>query len=183
MSTYPVQTAQTAPEGSRDLLQGIQKTLGFIPNLYGTMANNPAVLAGYLGLSEAFSKTSFRPQEQQLILLAASTLNGCDYCVAAHSTVAQMVKLDAGLLHSVRNSTPLADARLDALVNFTRTIVAERGWVSEDVIDAFVAAGWDRRQVPEVILGVSLKTFSNYFNHINQTEVDAAFQANAWSRD
>lgn len=183
MSTYPVQTIQTAPAAARPLLEGAKKSLGFVPNLYGAMANTPAVLEGFFGISAAFSKTSFSPREQHLVLIAASTINGCGYCVAAHSTVAQMLKTDPEILRAVRSGQPLPDARLDALVTFVRLVVSERGWVAPEHIDAFVAAGWRREQVPEVILGVAMKTLTNYYNHVNHTEVDDAFQANAWSRD
>lgn len=182
MSTFPTHTIETAPEAARPLLKGVNQRLGFVPNLYGAMANAPAVLGGFLGISDAFSKTSLSAREQQLVLIAASTVNGCGYCVAAHSTVAQMVKLDPALLAAVREQRPLPDARLDALVRFTRLVVAERGWAPEEAIQDFLGAGWTQAQVAEVVLGVAMKTLSNYFNHINQTEVDAAFQANAWSR-
>lgn len=183
MSTFPVQTLETAPAAARPLLEGVSKKLGFVPNLYGAMANTPPVLEGFLGIAASFSKTTFSPKEQQLILLAASTVNDCDYCVAAHSTMARMLKTDEDVLEAARKEQALPDAKLDALVRFTRLVVAERGWVAPEHIDAFVAAGWRKEQVAEVVLGVAMKTLSNYFNHVNHTEVDAAFQANAWSRD
>jgi len=80
-------TVATAPEASRPMLEKVQKSLGFIPNLMAIFANNATVLEGYLALSAVFEKGSFTPREKQIILLAASVENNCNYCAAAHSQI------------------------------------------------------------------------------------------------
>jgi uncharacterized peroxidase-related enzyme len=172
------QTVESAPEQSRPILQNINKAFGFIPNLMATFANNPSVLQGYLALDGAFEKGSFTPVERQFILLAASVENKCGYCTAAHSTLAK------GFLHAapevvsaIRNGTPIADKKTNALVNLTREIVRERGFVKQETVDAFLNAGYRKEQVMELLLGVALKTISNYLDHISPTALDQAFRS------
>jgi len=172
------QTVESAPEKSRPILQNVKKTFGFIPNLMATFANNPSVLEGYLVLEGVFEKGSFTPLERQLILLAVSVENRCNYCAAAHSTIAK------GFLHAtpetvsaIRTSTPIVDNKTNALVNLTREIVRERGFVKQATIDAFLGVGYRKEQVMELLLGVALKTISNYLDHISPTALDQAFEA------
>jgi alkylhydroperoxidase family enzyme len=64
----------------------------------------------------------------------------------------------------------------------TLTIVRNRGQVTQEDLNAFYAAGYEERQVLEIILGLSQKTISNYTNHIANTPVDEAFKKFAWSK-
>src|ERR1700712_5067306 len=115
-SFYSPVTVATAPEASKPVLEGIQKAFGFIPNLMATFANNPAVLQGYLALDGAFEKGSFTPVERQVILLSASVENDCNYCVAAHSTIAKgFLHAPAEVIAAVRNNVAGPDARINAL--------------------------------------------------------------------
>ena len=173
-------TIETAPEGSRAALEGVKKGFGFIPNLMGTFANSPAVLNGYLALDSHWEKSSLSPVERQLVLLAASVSNECGYCTAAHSTILKkFMHVDASVVAALRAGTPLADPRQQALVAFTTELVAGRGHVSDTTRDVFFAAGFTPAQAMEVLLGVSLKTISNYLDHLSPTPIDAPFAAEA----
>ena len=125
--------------------------------------------------------SSLSPAEQQFIMLAVSEANDCEYCVAAHSTLAKrMSKLDAALVDAVRRRAPLADTKLDTLVTFTRKIVEQRGVLADVEVTAFLDAGYTRAQVIEVLLGVGMKTFNNYVDHIAHTPLNDQFKAEAW---
>ncbi len=183
MTDFVFHELDSAPEGSKAALEGAQKALGFVPNLYAGLAEAPAALKAYLTLGEVLGGSSFSPVEQQVLFLAVSAENGCDYCMAAHSTIARnMVKVDGAVVDALRDRARLPDARLDALAQFTHAVVSKRGWVRGPVLDRFLAAGYTRAQVLEVILAVAMKTLSNYSNHVMQTPVDDAFQGEAWSR-
>lgn len=173
-------TIETAPAESRATLEGIKKGFGFIPNLMATFANSPTVLHGYLAMDSVWEKGTFTPQERNLILLAASVENECGYCTAAHSTILKgFLHTPVEVVAAVRSGTPLVDAKLNALVTLTKEIVAQRGHVSEATVDAFLAAGYTAPQVMEVLIGVALKTISNYLDHINPATLDAAFAPEA----
>jgi uncharacterized peroxidase-related enzyme len=181
MTNFAVHTAETAPAASRPLLEGIARSFGFVPNLFGVFAESPAALRGALAIYEAFSTSSLSPADQQLIMLAASEANDCEYCVAAHSTLARrMAKMDAALVDAVRCRALLSDSRLDALVTFTRKVVEQRGVLADAEVSAFLDAGYTRAQVIEVLLGVGMKTFNNYVDHIAHTPLNDQFKAEAW---
>jgi AhpD family alkylhydroperoxidase len=117
MTTFTVHTIESAPDASRPLLEGFQKTFGFVPNLYAVFAESPAALRGVLAIGDAFSKSSLSPAEQQLVALTVSEANDCQFCVAAHSTIAKHIaKADPAVVAAVRERHPIPDAKLDALV-------------------------------------------------------------------
>src|SRR5512138_2335358 len=181
MTRFVAHTVESAPAESRPMLEGIRRSFGFVPNLFGVFAESPAALRGALAIYEAFSSSSLSAAEQQLVMLAVSEANDCEYCVAAHSTLAKRIaKVDPALVDAVRQRAPLADAKLDALATFTRSVVEQRGLLPDAEVDAFLAAGYTRAQVIEVLLGVGMKTFNNYVDHIAHTPLNDQFKAEAW---
>lgn len=173
-------TIASAPEASKPVLENIQKAFGFIPNLMATFANSPTVLQGYLAMDGVFEKGTFTPVERQLIFLAASEENKCGYCIAAHSTIAKaFLHAPAETIKAVREGQPVADKKQNALVNLVREIVRERGFGSQATVEAFLSAGYEKPQVMELLLGVALKTVSNYLDHLSPATLDQAFAAEA----
>ncbi len=180
MTQFKIHSIESAPEDSSELLAGAEKANGFIPNLLGILAESPSALKAYMTSSQTFDQSSFSGAERQLVILAASRENNCEYCVSAHSVIAAMQKLPDEVIEAVRNGQEISDSRLQALRVFTEQVVEKRGWVSsEDVVD-FLNVGYSRAQVLEVIQGVSFKILSNYVNHIADTPLDKAFAARAW---
>ena len=180
MTDFTIHSEETASDASKELLAGAKKKVGFVPNLFGVMAGSPQLLNAYLTVSDIFSGTDFSPVEQQVVLLAINHANDCHYCMAAHSTIAQMVKMPEDVLDALREGTPIADAKLEALRVFAETMNEKRGWVSDADIEAFIAAGYTKQDVLNVVLAVSYKVMSNFTNHFAQTPVDGAFAKNAW---
>ena len=181
MTKFTTHTIDTAPEDSKALLEGAKSAYSFVPNLLGTMAEAPAVLEGYMTLSGIFDKTSFSETERQIILMTNNRLNDCQYCMAAHTTISQMANVPADVINALRNDTPIANPKLEALRSFTAAINETRGWPSEKQLNAFIQAGYSQQNVLEVILGTSFKVMSNYTNHIAETTLDPAFAPNAWA--
>lgn len=181
MSDYPIHTRSTAPAASARLLDAVSGKYGFIPNLFGKLAASPAALEAYWSLSGVYAKTNLTPLEQQVVQLTVSRLNDCGYCVAAHSTAASR-DAPEDIVEALRAGTPLADRKLDALKRFTEAVVESRGWVSPEAVAEFRLAGFDGGQVLDVLVGVTLKTLSNYANHIIETPLDAAFAKREWKK-
>ena len=180
MTDFPFHTIESADEPSKSLLEKAEKNFGFIPNLLAGMAESPALLEGYMRLSTIFDKTEFGPIERQIIMLTVSRQNGCAYCMAAHTSGAQMAKVPDDVIESLRLGTAIADPKWEALRTFTQKVVESRGWPDENDLQALFAAGYTKRTALEVVLGVGLKTLSNYTNHLTQTPVDPVFEKNAW---
>lgn len=170
---------ETADGGAKAVLERAQKSLGFVPNMYGGMAVVPAVLDTYLdGYKRFREETGFTPPEQEVVFLAISDFNGCGYCMAAHSMIAdKMSKVPERSLAALRAGEPLPDAKLEALRRFTVQMVESRGNPTEDEVAAFRAAGFEARHIPGIILAIAVKTLSNYANHIFKPEVDERFAA------
>lgn len=182
MSIFPTHTRETAPEGSRPVLDGVAQKYGFVPNLFAKLAEAPAAAETYVALSDVFSRTSLTPVEQQVVLLAVSQLNACEYCMTAHTFAAERAQMPEQTLDALRRGEPVPDDKLEALRRFTEQVVQERGWVSEDTVEDLIAAGFTKQNVLEILIGVSMKTFSNYVNHIVQTPIDEAFAPKAWKK-
>lgn len=169
-------TDATASGRAQQLLQEVRKKMGFVPNLLGVVAHAPAVLESYLELTRTFDSTSLSHAECQLMLIAISQRNGCDYCVAAHSTVARQRRVDESMIAAASIGRPLNDATLRALCDFAVAVVSTGGHPPQSDRDAFLAVGYSEAHMLEVVLAVAFKTLSNYTNHLMQTEIDPAFQ-------
>jgi len=183
VSQFKFHSVENAPTASRPLLEKIAGRFGFVPGMLAGMAESPAALEGYLTLAGIFERSSLSPVEQQVVMLATSVENGCEFCVSAHSFIARnMVKVDSGEVDALRRGGDLKDRRLDALATFTRQVVRGRGCVEDGELQFVLNAGFTRAQVLDVILGVSVKTLSNYINHLLKTPLDAAFEKERWSR-
>ena len=182
MADFAIHSIDTAPEGSKPLLEKAAANYGFTPNLLATMAESPAALETYMTLSQTMStKTAFSPTELQVVLLGASFENSCTYCIAAHSTISQGSGVPGDVIDSLRSGGAIADPKLNALVNFTRAVVQQRGVLDDATTQAFLDAGYSNQHILEVILGIAMKTLSNFTNHAAHTPVDEAFEANAWN--
>lgn len=155
--------------------------VGMIPAMYARMANVPGLLETYLTGYDAFRASSgLSVAEQETIMLAISRTNGCDYCVAAHSVVADMAGAPTEIIDALRAGEPLPDSRIDALATFTVAFVETRGLPSAAQVDAFLAAGFTETDILQVLLAVAVKTISNYTNHLFHTPVDGSFAHRAW---
>lgn len=173
----------TASARVREPLEGAKRRMGMIPNMYTRMANSPGMFETYLHGYERFRKDSgFSPAEQEVILLSISAENACEYCVAAHSVIADTSsKVPRDVTEAIRSGKPIPDARLRALAELTRAIVATRGRPEGKDVAPFLAAGYTEQQILELVLAVAVKTISNYVNHLFETPVDEAFKARTWS--
>ncbi|GAA0246584.1 carboxymuconolactone decarboxylase family protein [Saccharothrix mutabilis subsp. mutabilis] len=183
MAEFTLHDETTAPEESRPHLAAGKKRMGFVTTLNAVMAESPELLAGYNALAEQFGKSSLPGPAKHVVWITASVVNGCEYCVAAHSTVALKNGVDAAAVEALRAGKPLADGALEAVRALTESMVADRGWVSDEQVERFLAAGYTRRHVLDVVLGVGMKTLSNYTNHIAHTPLDPAWADQAWTRD
>ncbi len=180
MAEFTIHTTATAPAASRPLLDGAKSKFGFVPNLIGLMAESPATVKAYVGLTEALAETSFSPVEQQVIALTVSSENECSYCMAAHSAIARMAGMSEPDLEALREGRPMADDRLEVLRRYVSAVIRTRGWPSSEHQAAFKTAGYTTAQTLEVLVGVAMKTLSNYVNHLADTPLDKQFAGFAW---
>ncbi|MFT5590211.1 MAG: alkylhydroperoxidase family enzyme [Bradyrhizobium sp.] len=182
MIEFTLHDETTAPEASKVLLAKSKKDFGMIPGLHAVMAEAPGLLQGYQVVHELFVNSSFDKDELTVVWQSVNVEHACHYCVPAHTAIAKGMKVDEAITEALRNETPLPDARLEALRTFTLSVVRDRGNVDNKAVQAFLDAGFSRRQILEVVLGVSQKVMSNYTNHLAITPVDNAFKKFEWHK-
>ena len=166
MDDFTLHATDTAPLRSRPILENIEGAWGAVPNLHRLLAESPPTLETYGTAFAAFESSSFPPLERQLIYLAVSVANACDYCTRAHAQLVRAAGLDGESVAAIEARRPLPDSRLEALRSYADAVVERRGRVSSEETDAFLAAGFTHAQVLEIVLAVAVKTISNYVDHV-----------------
>jgi len=180
MTKFKVHTIETAGN-SQPLLEKAKKTQDVIANLHGVMAESQALLEAYQTISEIYTqKTNLSATEQQIIVMTNNRLNGCTYCMAAHTSIMQAAEVPEDVIIALREGTSIADPKLETLRVFAEKVNLKRGWVEESDIDELLAAGYTKQTVFDVVVGTAYKVLSNYTNHVAQTPLDTFFAKNEW---
>jgi uncharacterized peroxidase-related enzyme len=165
-------TIEASPTGSQPLLEAVKKQFGLVPNLFRVVGNSPAALEGYLGLNGALGKGAIDAKTRERIALAVAEINGCDYCLSAHSYMAaNLAKLDETEILANRRGAS-TDPKADAAVRFAASVTSARGHVGSSEVEAVRAAGFSDAQIVEIVLHVALNTLTNYVNNVAETAID-----------
>lgn len=165
-------TIDSAPAVSQPQLAAVKQSLGSVPNLFRTLALSPAALAGYLGLNGALGKGTLEPATRERIALAVAEINGCGYCLAAHTYLGKNVAKLSDVEIAANRDGRSGDATADAAVRFAVQVVKARGHVSDADLAAIRAAGFDDGKIVEIVLNVALNTLTNYVNEVAKTDID-----------
>lgn len=170
-------------EISNNIIAATKAKMGFAPNMYLKMGQNPALLDSYVYAYNSFRKNAgFTPVEQEVILLSVAFENACSYCMAAHSFVADnMTKVPKEITDAIRNNKGIPDAKLAILSKLTRSLTRNRGLVSAELIQEFINKGYTENHVLGIIVGIAVKTMSNYTNHNTNPAIDELFASRQWA--
>jgi uncharacterized peroxidase-related enzyme len=161
----------TAEPKTKKLLDGVQQKMGMVPNIMRTLAHSPAALESLLGFKGALAKGKLPAKLREQIAITVGELNDCHYCVAAHAALGKMVGLgDEEIADSRRGVSP--DRKTEAVLQFARKIVTERGFVSDGDVAGLREVGYGDAEIVEIAADVGLNVFTNYFNHVVDTEID-----------
>ena len=184
MSEVTIHTAESAPEASRETLGVLERTIGFIPNLAGTIAQSPTALQGFVAMQSALRGSSrLSALEREVVGMTVSYANSSQYSMAAHSTFAVGAGAGEDMVDALRSGSELPDARLQALHAFTAALLSDHGHVGDDDLAAFLAAGYSIESALDVIAQVAYTTLANYVANLAATPIDDAFAANEWRAD
>lgn len=183
MTRLALHTVDTAPEKAKERVEAVQKANGFIPNLIGVLANSPQALEMYQEVSKLNSKNSLTDEEIEVIQITAAVHNGCDFCVAGHTKIAEVrLQMSPEVVEALRTRTSIDEnAKYQALAQFTMQLINKRGQVSDEELESFKSAGYNDQNVLDVIMGVALSTLCNYANTVAKTDINpelAAFGPN-----
>src|SRR5579864_8794504 len=150
MTKFKIYDATDAPAESREHLEKIKQEHGDILNVHGVMAESPAMLKGYIALTELFDKVTLNEQERSIVLLVASHENGSHYCATVYSQTAANKNVSRDVIEAIRIGVPLKDKGLETLRSFTAKAVNCRGQVSQSDIRGFLDAGYTRANILEI---------------------------------
>ncbi|MDJ0458014.1 carboxymuconolactone decarboxylase family protein [Arthrobacter sp. NQ7] len=173
MPRIPVQTVETAPQGSREIAGKLKKKIGKLLNIHAGMASSPAVIGAYDGFSAAIAEHgTFDARTKEAIALAVGNQNDCGYCQSAHTLSGRAAGLSEDQILAVRSGEVDFDPKLEAITAVAREAAANTGYVSDPVWQAAVDAGWTTEQLAEAFAYIAENLFTNYFNHYARTDLD-----------
>ena len=170
MSTFNVPTSSEVNTTNQEIFKNLENKLGFVPNLFATYAHSETALENYLNFSNA--KTSLSAKEREVVNLAVSQVNQCNYCLSAHTAIAKMNGFNDEQILELRSGTSNINEKLNALAALAKNITENRGKTDDAVVDAFFTAGYSKGNLVDVISLVGDKTISNYLHNTTQVPVD-----------
>ncbi len=182
MTTFTIHTPDSAPVESKEQLETTQQRNGLIPNLYGVLAEAPIALEAYETLASLLMRASFTPTERHVVWFTINAYHDCHYCMAAHTLLAKGEGVPEDVIETARAVRSYEDPKLESLRVFTLNLVENRGWASPNDLEAFLAAGFTKQNVLEILVVIAHKVLSNYTNHIVATPVDDAFKRFTWTK-
>ncbi|QOZ31416.1 carboxymuconolactone decarboxylase family protein [Bradyrhizobium sp. CCBAU 53421] len=180
MARFPVHTLDSAPEASKPALREVEARFGMIPNLAATMATSPVLIQSFIGIFDKVHGGSFTEQQIQTVLLTDAVTNGCTWAVALHSALGLQAGLDPTDVDAMRAGRSPADKTLGALSTLARSLIEKRGRLDDEEIERFLAAGFYKDLVLEVIAIVAASTITNYTGSVTNPPLEAGLQDHAW---
>jgi AhpD family alkylhydroperoxidase len=181
MTDFPLHTIESAPERSKAALQQLQSAFGMLPNIAAAMATSPVLIDSLVGLFQKVHGGSFTEAQVQTVLLTDAVTNACTWAVAFHTALALKEGLNPIDVQAIREGRPPKDAKLSALSTLAKTMIEKRGLLNDQDVDRFIAAGFGKDHVLEVIGIVAASTITNYTGSITKPPLEAPFQAHAWA--
>jgi uncharacterized peroxidase-related enzyme len=169
-AVFPVPTRDAVSEANQAIFDKLKSSLGMVPNLYATLAHSPTALGDYLTLQNR--KSSLKAKEREVINLAVSQVNECEYCLAAHTVLGKMNGFSDSQIVDIRRGEAVFDSRLNALVKFVHSVVERRGKPSEELTTALLDAGYTRENVVDIVMAIGDKIITNYLHGVTEVPVD-----------
>jgi AhpD family alkylhydroperoxidase len=177
MSTFTQHTVESAPPESRRPIAEVEKRLGYLPAAVGLLAESPEALGGFLRLSAMVDGCTLDPLARETVIMTVAERNGCQLCLAMHSSRLAALEADPALAQALRSSTQLGDPRLEAVRTFTRRVLDTTGDVGDAALAEFLGQGFSRRNALEVVLAIGTYTLSTYANRLVGAQVDGPLAA------
>jgi uncharacterized peroxidase-related enzyme len=180
MLTYQIHTIATAPEKSKPVLEQLQQAFGVIPNLAAAISSSPKLVTAFAAVFQQVHSSSLTEQEIQIVLLTDAVANSCSYAVAFHTALALKQGVSSEEIDAIRARRAPQDRRFAALSTLAGTLIEKRGHLNEQELDAFIAAGFTKEQILEVIAVVAASTITNYAGIIANPPLEDGFRQFAW---
>ena len=180
MERFPIYTLDSAPEASKSALRDVQTRFGMIPNLAGAMATSPVLIQSFIGIFDKVHGGNFTEPQIQTVLLTNAVTNACTWAVALHTALALQAGLDPADVAAMRAGRSPLDHKLGALSTLARTLIEKRGRLDGQDIERFLAAGFGKDLLLEVITIVAASTITNYTGNVTNPPLEAALLSHEW---
>lgn len=180
MPKYPTHTIASAPENSKSALEQLQQSFGVVPNIAAAISNSPKLINAFVGVFQQVHSSSLTEKEIQIVLLSDAVANSCTYAVAFHTALALQQGISSEETGAIRERRVPTDKRFVALSTLAKTLIEKRGHLNDQELDSFIAAGFTKEQVLEVIAVVAASTITNYAGTIAKPPLEDPFRQYAW---
>ncbi len=170
MATFNVPTKDEVSENNKVIFDNLEKAVGFVPNLYATYAYSETALNDYLNFQNR--KTSLKAKEKEIINLVVSEVNGCAYCLAAHTAIGKMNGFTDDQILEIRSGSASFDSKFHALARFVKDITINRSKPTPELVDNLFQAGYNKENLIDIIVVIGDKTISNFIHGTTQIPVD-----------
>lgn len=170
MKTFEIPTREQVSPANQGLFDNLTKAIGSVPNLFAVFAHSENALSNYLNLSNG--KTSLRAKEKEIVNLVVSQVNGCDYCLSAHTAISKMQGFTDEQILEIRRAAITFDSKFDALAKLAKSIAENKGHADEKLIENFYAAGYNKGSLLDVVVVVGDKTITNYVYALTAIPID-----------
>jgi alkylhydroperoxidase family enzyme len=180
MQRFPVYTLDSAPDASKSALRDAQARFGMIPNLAATMATSPVLIQSLIGIFDKVHGGNFTEPQIQTVLLTDAVTNASAWAVALHTALGLQAGLDPADVEAMRAGRSPSDKKLGALSTLARTLIEKRGRLDDREIESFLAAGFGKDLLLEVITIVAASTITNYTGNVTNPPLEAMLQEHAW---
>jgi len=175
--TFPDTGTQDGQVSAQEVQTSAREAFGFLPNLIEELnEHNPAAAKLYLATTDLIEDGTLADREREVVLLTVSRYNDCHYCSRVHGKMAVSAGLSRDTVETINSGGVPSDDRLRVLVQATRLMLDKRGWLDDEDLESLRSKGVERAELLEINALIGIKTFSNYVNHVAQTEVDDEFQ-------
>ena len=181
MTSFPVYTMDSAPEGSKPALRQLQAAFAMITNISGAMANSPVLINSLVGLFGNVHGGSFTEAQIQTVLLTDAVTNASSWAVAFPTALALKAGIDPADVEAIREHRPPQDVQLAALSTLAKTMIEKRGRLDDEEVEQFISAGFGKEHALEVVAIVAASTITNYTASITKPPLEPPFQAHAWA--
>ena len=170
MRSFKVPSREEVSESNKVIFDNFKKNYGLVPNLLAVFAYNETALADYITFQSR--KSTLSAKEKEAINLIVSQVNECSYCLRGHTVAARYAGFTDAEIIQIRKANITFDEKLNALVNFAKEVTQNRGKVNDSSLDRFLAAGYTKANLPDVIIAIAGKIISNYMYHVTQIPID-----------
>jgi len=170
MKNFPIPQRDQVSPANQAIFDNLKKMVGFVPNLFATLAHSENALGTYLALQNA--KGSLKAKEREVINLVVSQINSCTYCLSAHTAIAKMNAFTDQQILEIRRAAITFDPRFDTLAKLVKSIVENRGHADEQLIENFYKAGYSHASLAETVIAIGDKIITNYLFALTEVPID-----------